>query len=42
MRIRAKALGYQVKVHEERKMGHSWAFWDKEVEKLIRDIIVED
>ena len=42
MRNRAKALGYQVKFHEERNMGHSWAFWDKEVEKLIRDIIVED
>lgn len=42
MRDRAKALGYQVKFHEERNMGHSWAFWDKEVEKLIRDIIVED
>ena len=42
MRDRAKARGYQVKFHEERNMGHSWAFWDKEVEKLIRDIIVED
>lgn len=42
MRDRAKALGYQVKFHEERNMGHSWAFWDKEVEKLIRDMIVED
>lgn len=42
MRDMAKDLGYDVKFHEERNMGHSWAFWDKEVEKLIRDIIVED
>lgn len=42
MKNRAKALGYKVKFHDERNMGHSWAFWDKEIEKLIRDMIVQE
>ncbi len=37
----ARELGYKVKFHEERNMGHAWSFWDKEVEKLIRTLILE-
>lgn len=41
MRDAAQAKGHKVKFHEERNMGHSWEFWDWEIEKLLRDMIVE-
>lgn len=36
---RARELGYCVRHHEERAMGHAWRFWDMEVEKLIRTLL---
>ena len=36
---RAKELGYSVKFHIEKEMGHSWRFWDLEVEKLLRTLL---
>ena len=35
----AKELGYSVKFHIEKEMGHSWRFWDLEVEKLLRTLL---
>jgi len=36
---KAKDLGYDVKFHMEKAMGHAWSFWDAEVEKLLRTLI---
>ncbi len=35
----ACALGYDAGFHEERAEGHSWRFWDREVEKLLRVLL---
>lgn len=36
---KAKSLGYEVKFHKEKDMGHSWRFWDMEAEKLLRTLL---
>ncbi len=36
---KALNLGYQVKFHVEKEMGHAWRFWDLEVEKLLRTLL---
>ncbi|MBR3296011.1 MAG: prolyl oligopeptidase family serine peptidase [Clostridia bacterium] len=36
---KAKSLGYEVKLHKEKMLGHGWRFWDLEAEKLIRTLI---
>ena len=39
MRDAARNLGYDVRFHEERAMGHAWRFWDMEIEKVLRTLI---
>ena len=36
---KARSLGYQVKFHIEKEMGHAWRFWDLEIEKLLRSLL---
>ncbi len=36
---KARELEYGVTFHEEVSEGHSWRFWDREVEKLLRVLI---